>query len=575
MVIDSYQRPRLRPRSRVWDATPPRQHLSGKEADEHGYLFQVDKKGKQAWLLTHVPHAGTPPAGTFNDYADTETNLDLTGAFRQEHSLDSGVSNPEIADYYWNTTKKHFRERQLIVQNFAASTRWVDASPFSVLFGQKPEGKTFYWLGHASTAAKVLNHLADPTQIDANGWYVGVIAGNVQVLDNDTFVGAINPWVTHEWELFYPVTGGGGGGLTETEAQDLINTSINSLVDSAPGALNTLNELAAALGDDADFAATVTNSINAAKDIVYVASLPAANTVSGTNQSKLYAVRTDDDSPITSLAHLIPTEATVGEFTAGRNSSGSDRGFSDGDYGVLLGALNITRLVSVPDSGGVFRLELDVEASGTIPRENSAKSVYFREKGTSDWYQYTLSGGADGIYETSALNARPPIEAGKRYEFIVRSSTFGSGSNGDTLSTPPSTNRYDSYPGGVKWAEYLDSDEVDHGQITLEVLLEQQRTAAEIATALEGLAGDERLSYDSLKDTPAGGGAGTGAGTGEVILSGQSFNWHATLPAAGDAAYQILRIDRRLTEADDKSLFLSQSAVYKRTSTRSHDSTTG
>lgn len=42
---------------------------------------------------------------------------------------------------------------------------------------------------------------------------------------------------------------------------DYVDTSISSLVDSAPGALDTLNELAAALGDDANFATTVTNSI--------------------------------------------------------------------------------------------------------------------------------------------------------------------------------------------------------------------------------------------------------------------------------------------------------------------------
>ncbi len=35
----------------------------------------------------------------------------------------------------------------------------------------------------------------------------------------------------------------------------------DNIVDSAPGALNTLNELAAALGDDANFSTTVTNSI--------------------------------------------------------------------------------------------------------------------------------------------------------------------------------------------------------------------------------------------------------------------------------------------------------------------------
>ena len=40
-----------------------------------------------------------------------------------------------------------------------------------------------------------------------------------------------------------------------------ITTAINNVIDSAPGALDTLNELAAALGDDASFSTTVTNSI--------------------------------------------------------------------------------------------------------------------------------------------------------------------------------------------------------------------------------------------------------------------------------------------------------------------------
>jgi hypothetical protein len=43
--------------------------------------------------------------------------------------------------------------------------------------------------------------------------------------------------------------------------QDIVDSSISLLVDSAPGALNTLNELAAALGDDENFATTVTNSL--------------------------------------------------------------------------------------------------------------------------------------------------------------------------------------------------------------------------------------------------------------------------------------------------------------------------
>ena len=39
-----------------------------------------------------------------------------------------------------------------------------------------------------------------------------------------------------------------------------VTTALANLADSAPETLNTLNELAAALGDDANFSTTVTNS---------------------------------------------------------------------------------------------------------------------------------------------------------------------------------------------------------------------------------------------------------------------------------------------------------------------------
>jgi hypothetical protein len=40
-----------------------------------------------------------------------------------------------------------------------------------------------------------------------------------------------------------------------------ITTAVNAVINGAPGALDTLNELAAALGDDANFATTVTNAL--------------------------------------------------------------------------------------------------------------------------------------------------------------------------------------------------------------------------------------------------------------------------------------------------------------------------
>ena len=43
--------------------------------------------------------------------------------------------------------------------------------------------------------------------------------------------------------------------------QSYVNTAISNLVDSAPGLLNTLNEIAAAIGDDANFATTITTAL--------------------------------------------------------------------------------------------------------------------------------------------------------------------------------------------------------------------------------------------------------------------------------------------------------------------------
>lgn len=54
-----------------------------------------------------------------------------------------------------------------------------------------------------------------------------------------------------------------------------VKTAIEGIVDSAPGALDTLNELAAALGDDANFATTVTNNL--------ASKVNNTTTVTGTN----------------------------------------------------------------------------------------------------------------------------------------------------------------------------------------------------------------------------------------------------------------------------------------------------
>jgi hypothetical protein len=56
-------------------------------------------------------------------------------------------------------------------------------------------------------------------------------------------------------------TASAGTNTTQLATTAFVSTAVANLVDSAPTTLDTLNELAAALGDDANFSTTVTNSI--------------------------------------------------------------------------------------------------------------------------------------------------------------------------------------------------------------------------------------------------------------------------------------------------------------------------
>jgi len=63
-------------------------------------------------------------------------------------------------------------------------------------------------------------------------------------------------------------TASAGTNTTQLATTAFVTTAVGNVIDSAPGALDTLNELAAALGDDANFATTITNSIAAVQSDV-------------------------------------------------------------------------------------------------------------------------------------------------------------------------------------------------------------------------------------------------------------------------------------------------------------------
>jgi hypothetical protein len=78
---------------------------------------------------------------------------------------------------------------------------------------------------------------------------------DTQTLSNKTLGSSLDAGTFQVTNLGTPVN------ANDAATKTYVDTSVSNLIDSAPGALDTLNELAAALGDDANFSTTVANSI--------------------------------------------------------------------------------------------------------------------------------------------------------------------------------------------------------------------------------------------------------------------------------------------------------------------------
>ena len=124
----------------------------------------------------------------------------------------------------------------------------------------------------------------------SNNYYVNKIANdnNIAILDtsvnqlegttatNTSDISTLNTNLTTKAPIASPSftgvptapTAGSTTNTTQIATTAFVQSTVANLVDSAPDALNTLNELAAAIGDDANYATTITNSLSSKQNIL-------------------------------------------------------------------------------------------------------------------------------------------------------------------------------------------------------------------------------------------------------------------------------------------------------------------
>lgn len=125
----------------------------------------------------------------------------------------------------------------------------------------------------------------------------------------------------------------GYGGVSQAD----INNAVANVIDLAPGALDTLNELAASIGDDADFANTVANNLADAvsyhndetTNVHGIADTSLLETTAGA-QSKANAAQSNAQSYAdTAIANLVDSApGTLDTLNELANALGDDANFS-------------------------------------------------------------------------------------------------------------------------------------------------------------------------------------------------------------------------------------------------------
>jgi len=191
-----------------------------------------------------------------------------------------------------------------------------------------------------------------------------------------------------------------------------INAKVAALVDSSPGTLDTLNELAAALGDDATFSASIATTIGS--------KLPTA-THTAFSSSNASALRTEFLAGDTSLSSSLNTRiVTLESAETSAAISASAHTQRTAISGALDTAIDNVIASNVSHSGGIVDLPgKKVQFSNVYSTEGDLPSAtdyhgmfahvhatglgYFAHGG--NWVKLANSASVDSFYEQAGLAA--------------------------------------------------------------------------------------------------------------------------------------------------------------------------
>ena len=254
-----------------------------------------------------------------------------------------------------------------------------------------------------------------------------------------------------------------------------VTTALANLVDSAPGTLNTLNELAAALGDDANFSTTVTNSIATKLPLAggtLTGALVGTKASFGTASTTDFALRLTDNG-VADYDVIFPDTSTYQLTT----NTSSDKTFKLLNSGSGTFNLNVEGNVGIgtdlPASSAGFEPKLAIHGSGSpgiiLKDTDTAQENVVGTNGAGlfiDSAGHATATNNQIIFRTASSNSSftmgtaMTIDSSQNVGIGTDSPTFNTGSGLEIQRAGPATLRIeDTGSGGKPFEIYVDDAE--------------------------------------------------------------------------------------------------------------------
>ena len=176
---------------------------------------------------------------------------------------------------------------------------------------------------------------------------------------------------------------------TGLATETYVGTAISNLIDAAPGALNTLNEIAAAINDDASYAATITTELTAKAPLN---SPTFTGTVSGITKSMVGLENVDNTTD--ALKPISTATQTAIDSKSDKLISISSKSTS-----YAIASTDLGKLIEMSDGGTI-----SIEDSSSFPE---GFTIDILQTGTS---QVTVAGTGSTV-----INATPGLKLRTRW----------------------------------------------------------------------------------------------------------------------------------------------------------------